>query len=128
MKRAPSAIERGGSLRRAPAACRKTGHVGYNNYQMDHFGAELHLDLGNRFDLDVAAFYRIYEFENAFAFNNPVAGPKTLERGYGTAAMSYRVTQNLALVAEYMTEQTDSNDTRIAFDRNTLMLLVRWDM
>ena len=107
---------------------REDRYVGYNNYIMDSFGAELHLDIGDRFDFDVEAAYRIYDFENAFAFNNPAAGRKTLERGIGTAAFSYRMTQHLTLVAEYLMEQIDSNDARIAYDRNTLMVLIRWDL
>ena len=35
--------------------------------------------LGRRFDLEIEAAYRNYDYPNAFAFHEPAAGPKTLE-------------------------------------------------
>jgi hypothetical protein len=107
---------------------REDKYLGYNNYTQDAFGAEVHLDLGQRLDFNARAQYRIYDYENAFAFHNPAAGRKTLERGFGSAELSFRVTQSLTLIGEYRTEIVDSNDDRIAYDRNTMFVSIRWDL
>ena len=106
---------------------REDRYLGYNNYTRSAYGAEVHLDLGDRFTFDADAQFQIYDYENAFAFHNPAAGPKTLERGIGSAEIGFQMTQSLSLVGEYRLELIESNDERIAYDRNSLFLSIRWD-
>ena len=82
--------------------------------------------MGDRFDLDVTAGYRIYHFENAFAFNDPAAGRKTLETATGGAMATFRMTDTLTLVGEYIYRDVASNDTRIAYGRSQILFGVRW--
>ena len=101
-------------------------YVGYNNYLRDNYGAQFHLSIGDRFDLDATAGYRIYHYENAFAFNEPGAGQKTLETATGGAMATFRLTDTLTLVGEYLYRDVTSNDTRIAYARSQILFGVRW--
>jgi tetratricopeptide (TPR) repeat protein len=100
--------------------------VGYNDYTRDSYKFEFSWSPGDRFDLDLDAYYRNYSFPNAFAFNNPVAGPKTLETAYGSLTGTYRMTQHLLLVAEVLYRESVSTDTRIGYDRKRYSLGVVW--
>ena len=84
--------------------------------------------LGRRFSLDASGGYRIYHFENAYAFNEPTAGRKTQETASPVwqVAATYRMTDTLTLVGEYLYRDVTSNDTRIAYGRNQFLLGVRW--
>jgi len=102
-------------------------NVGYNNYVKNSYGAEFHWRLGNRFDLEANGRYQIYDYENAFAFQNPAAGQKTLERIFGTVRATFDMTPQLTLVTEYRYEDTQSNDTRIAYNRSRFAISVLWE-
>jgi hypothetical protein len=72
------------------------------------------------------AEYSIYDYPNAFAFHNPVAGPKTLETATGEFIASYRMTRHLSMVAEAEYRSTASTDTRIQYDRIRYSIGVVW--
>jgi hypothetical protein len=101
-------------------------YVGYNNYFRDDYGAQIHLSVGDRFDLDASATYRIYNYENAFAFHEPTAGRKTLETATGIATATFRMTESLSLVGEYQYRDVTSSDSRIQYARSQILLGVRW--
>ncbi len=105
---------------------REDHHVGYNNYLRDRYTAQLHLTVGDRFYLDASAAYEIYNYENAFAFHEPIAGRKTLERAIGTVLAGFRMTDHLSLVGEFYYRDITSNDTRIEYARNQMLIGVRW--
>ena len=102
-------------------------YVGYNNYTRDTFGFEFHWSPGYRFDVDVEAYYRLYDYPNAFAFHEPTAGRKTQESLDGRLELSYRVTRNLSIVAEAEHREVVSNDLRIQYDRTQYLIGVRWE-
>ena len=102
-------------------------YVGYNDYARDSYGFEFHWSPGDRFELEAEGYYRIYDYPNAFAFHNPVAGPKTHETAMGRVIGSFRMTKSLSLVAEANYRGAASNDTRIGYDRYQYMLGVRWE-
>ena len=106
---------------------REDRHAGYNDYQRDSYGFEFHWSQGRRFDFDVEGYYRIYDFPNAFAFHNPLAGPKTQESGRARVKASYKVTPSISIFAEGNYRGTASTDTRISYDRNWYLLGVRWE-
>lgn len=106
---------------------RSDQYVGYNDYTRDGFGAEIHMELGDNFTLDVEGLYRIYNFANAFAFHNPDVDRKTMETATGRIAMRYRMPWNLQLVGDFNYSEVSSNDTRIAFDRSMFMLSLEWN-
>lgn len=101
-------------------------HVGYNDYARDSYGAVFRWNFGNRIALKFDAYYRLYNYANAFAFNHPVAGRKTLETVDGTLEASYRMTPRLALVFEADHREKASTDGRIQYDRTQYVLGVRW--
>ena len=82
--------------------------------------------LTRRFDLDLRSYYRIYDYPNAFAFNNPATGVKTLETARANLTTSYRITRHLSLTLEAELRGTSSTDTRIQYDRNWYSLGVVW--
>ncbi len=105
---------------------REDRHVGYNNYFRDEYGAQLHLSFGDRFDFNATATYRIYNYENALAFQVPAGGRKTLETAAGMATATYWMTESLSLVGEYIYRDVTSNDTRIEYARSQMMVSIRW--
>jgi len=74
-----------------------------------------------------AGYYRLYDYSSAFAFNNPVAGNKTLESVDASLIATYRMTRSLYLVLEGRFRERESNDTRIAYERNQIVLGIRWE-
>ncbi|MDH3350967.1 MAG: hypothetical protein OEM51_05425 [Gammaproteobacteria bacterium] len=101
-------------------------YLGYNDYTRDTYSFEYHWSPGKRFDLELAARYRIYDFPNAFAFHNPAAGLKTLETADGEFIASYRLTKHLSMVADAEYRGTSSTDTRIQYDRVRYSIGVVW--
>ncbi len=102
-------------------------YAGYNDYTRDSFRFDFHWGIGERFDLEAGGAYRLYDYPNAFAFHNPVAGPKTQESLDGHVMGIFRMTKHLSLVAEGRYRETVSNDTRIQYERIQYLLGVRWE-
>ncbi|HSG58620.1 MAG TPA: hypothetical protein VLA06_03740 [Woeseiaceae bacterium] len=105
---------------------REDRYVGYNDFTRDDYRFEFHWSPGSRFELDLKSSYRIYDFPNAFAFNNPAAGLKTYETADVELSATYRMTRRLSLVAEGAYRGTASTDTRIQYDRNRFSIGVVW--
>ncbi|MDH3531276.1 MAG: tetratricopeptide repeat protein [Gammaproteobacteria bacterium] len=101
-------------------------HLGYNDYTRDQFGLDYHWRAGDRIKVELGGYYRSYDFPNAFAFHNPVAGVKTLETVRGKLHGRFRMTSNLSLVAEAIYDDSASNDVRIDYDRLRFSLGVTW--
>lgn len=101
-------------------------YVGYNDYTLDNYRFDFHWTFRERFDLDLKAVYRNYDYANAFAFHNPVVGRKTHETLEARIIGAYRMTADLSLVAEVRYRDTASNDTRIQYERSQYILGVRW--
>jgi hypothetical protein len=105
---------------------REDRHVGYNNYVRHEYAARFNLRLGDRFTFEMTGRYQDYDYENAFAFHEPTQEPKTMERMIGSAMATIQVFESIDLVAEFIYRETDSNDTRLAYDRTQTVLSVRW--
>lgn len=101
-------------------------YLGYNDYTRDSFGVELHWNHGSRFKLRASGRYRLYNYTNAFAFHNSLAGRKTQESADISIIGTFRMTRHLSLVGEARYRQVVSNDTRIQYERNQFVLGVRW--
>jgi len=106
---------------------RKDKYLGYNNYTRDTYSVEFNWRPSRKFRVDASAYYRVYTYENAFAFHNPVAGRKTLETMNGSLFATYQLAWDLTLILQYNYRNVDSNDTRIAYDRTQYVFGVRWD-
>jgi len=107
-------------------ADRQDRHVGYNSYVRSDYAVNLNMQFGERLKLDVAGRYFLYDYENAFAFHDPTAGRKTMDRIMGTVRATFRMTRTLDLVGEYRYRDAASNDTRLAYNRSQSTLTVRW--
>ena len=107
---------------------REDRFVGYNDYTRYSYGFEFHWSPGRRFDLEMEASYRDYDYPNAFAFHEPVAGPKTLETLDAEIVGTWRISRHFRLVAEFDYRETASTDTRIEYDRTRYSLSVVWEM
>jgi tetratricopeptide (TPR) repeat protein len=101
---------------------------GYNDYTRDTYSFEFNWSPGRRFDLELNGYYRNYEYPNAFAFHNPVAGQKTLETFDAELLASWRLTQHFKLVAEVDYRESRSTDFRIGYDRTRYSLGLVWEL
>ena len=101
-------------------------YVGYYSYTRDSIGFEFHWAAGDRFDLGLSGNYSIYDYPNAFAFHEPLAGSRTQEVANASIFGSYQMTQHLTLIGEARSHETVSNDTRIQYSRSQYTLGIRW--
>jgi len=102
-------------------------HVGYNDYIRDSYGFEFRWKPGKRFDIALKGYYRLYDYPNALAFNNPNVGRKTLEAVDGTFSVGYRMTRHLSLVLDADYGERESTDSRLPYERRQYVLGVRWE-
>jgi tetratricopeptide (TPR) repeat protein len=102
-------------------------YVGYYDYTRDSAGVEVHWTPGERFDIEARGIYYLYDYPNAFAFNNPNQPRKTQESAEIRLIADFRMTRHLSLIAEARYRETVSNDARIQFERNQYTLGVRWE-
>jgi len=100
---------------------------GYNDYIRDAFAAEFHWSPHYRVELELSGEYRLFDYPNALAFNEPIGGPKTREEAWASLTAEFRMTPSLALVAEANLREVVSNDLRIQYDRSRYALSVRWE-
>jgi tetratricopeptide (TPR) repeat protein len=106
---------------------REDRYLGYNDYTRDSYGGQINWFATKRFNIVASAYYRLYDYSNAFAFNNPVVGRKTLEILDANLIATFKMTNSLFLVLEANLRERVSNDTRISYDRNQFVLGVRWE-
>jgi tetratricopeptide (TPR) repeat protein len=105
---------------------RQDRYLGYNDYTRDEFGVDFSWTPSPRFRLELSSYYRNYDYPNAFAFHNPVAGIKTLESLRGNVLAEFRMTPRLSLRAEAELRESVSTDIRIGYDRTWFSLGVTW--
>ena len=101
-------------------------YLGYDDYQRHSVRTALYFDW-QRFHSRVAVAYRDYEFSNAFAFDTPAGGEKTLTKTVATVRAEYRLDFNLTLNAMASFDVTESSDLRAEYDRSQASLGVRWE-
>lgn len=102
-------------------------YLGYNNYSRDSFGVEFHWSPGDRFDFEAGGTYHLYDYPNAFAYNNPSAAQKTQESADARVIATFRMTRRLSLFGEARYRETVSNDARIQYERRQYAIGVRWE-
>ncbi len=74
------------------------------------------------------AWYRLYDYPNAFAFHNPVAPRKTLETADAEVIAAWRFNRHYRLEFEVDYRDSVSNDSRIEYDRTRYSLSFVWEM
>jgi hypothetical protein len=76
--------------------------------------------------LSVGATSRVYDYPNAFAFNEPAAGPKELEASETELLAEFQITSTLAVSLELATTDVTSTDARAEYSRTQTVLGVTW--
>lgn len=105
---------------------RRDMYVGYNDYQRGSLHVTGRWQPIRRLRLELTGYSSTYDYPNAFAFDVPQGGPKTLD--YIAAELRARLTifRNLQLVAEARYWDVDSSDPRIAYSRMQLPIGLTW--
>jgi hypothetical protein len=106
---------------------REDRYLGYNDFTRDTYKFEFHWSPGRRFDLEIETAYRNYDYPNALAFHEPLAGPKTLETLDAEILGTWRMSRQFSLIAEVDYRETASTDTRIEYDRTRYSLSLVWE-
>jgi hypothetical protein len=80
---------------------------GYYDYTQDVLRLRTVFHAGPRATVSVAALTRTFDYPNAFAFNEPTAGPRELDETAGELHVEFRMKGNVSLWAEaYVTDVT----------------------
>ncbi len=98
---------------------------GYDDYDR-HTGRVGMRFRAKRLTARAAYTYRTYEFLNAFAFDNPVAGERTLDTSYAMLDASYRFTRHFGMKLVLKKDLVESSDARSEYDRMQLAVSLRW--
>ena len=101
-------------------------YLGYNDYTRDEFGFDFRWTPTNRLSFELASYYRNYDYPNAFAFHNPVAGIKSLESVRANFLSEFRITRRFSVNVEAEYRDTSSTDIRIQYDRAWFTLGFTW--
>jgi hypothetical protein len=67
-----------------------------------------------------------YDFPNAFAFNNPLAGARELETSLVELEVEYALTGRMSLWLALQSDDSVATDAREAYDRSLAMIGVKW--
>lgn len=105
---------------------RSDGYLAYNDYQRNRFIVESEWNPSSRIRLRGRVSYSLYDFPNAFAFNNDALNRRTLETAQGSLRGEWRLTRGLSLVGEWRARDIVSNDARIQHEQSRFMLSVEW--
>jgi tetratricopeptide (TPR) repeat protein len=107
---------------------RQDRYQGYNDFTRDTYKFEFRWSPGRRFKLEANGYYRVYDYPNAFAFHNPIAGPKELETVDGELIATWRFSRHFKMIAEVDYRENSSTDFRIQYDRMMYSLGVVWEL
>jgi hypothetical protein len=105
---------------------REDRYLGYYDYTRDEFGFDFRWTPTPRLNLKLASYYRHYDYPNAFAFNNPIAGIRSLETIRANLLAEYRITPHFSINAKAEYRESASSDTRISYDQTWFQLGVTW--
>jgi tetratricopeptide (TPR) repeat protein len=100
--------------------------VGYYDYTQDVLRIGAAFQPTSRFDIELAAVARTYDYPNAFAFHVAAGGPRELEELGLSLEAEFRVTRRLKLWAELDSLDVTSTDARAEYLRTQTMLGVEW--
>lgn len=102
--------------------------VGYNDYTQNAYRVQLDVLPHRRFRANVSLTQRSFDYANAFAFNEPIGGPKDLDAMSGSVWAEFRFTKRLSAWAEVKLTDVTSTDTRTQYERTRSMLGAKWEM
>jgi tetratricopeptide (TPR) repeat protein len=100
--------------------------VGYYDYTQDVLRVGAAFSPTPRFDIELAAVARTYDYPRAFAFHVAAGGPRDLDELGVMLEAEYRVTRRLTVWAELDSLDVTSTDARAEYARTQTMLGVEW--
>jgi tetratricopeptide (TPR) repeat protein len=100
--------------------------LGYYDYTQDVLRLGAVFRPTPRFDIELAAVARSYDYPNAFAFHVAAGGPRELEELGLSLDAEFEVTRRLTLWAELDSLDVTSTDARAEYLRTQTMLGVEW--
>ncbi len=106
---------------------REDQYLGYDDYRRNTIRLRANLAL-RRLEVTASYVYRDYEFDNAFAFDTPAGGEKTLTSTAAEVDIDFRIWRALSLTAFGRLNLIESSDARLEYDRNQFALGVRWTL
>jgi hypothetical protein len=101
-------------------------YLGYFDYTRDEFGFDFRWTPTARLKLDFATYYRHYDYPRAFAFHNPIAGPRSLETIRSNLLGEFRISAHFSINAKVEYRDSASSDTRINYNQTWFQLGVAW--
>lgn len=106
---------------------RKDNFEGYDDYDRHSGMAEVTFR-NRRLTAEAGLVYRTYDFPNAFAFDLPTAGEKTLDRLFAYFEASFKIRPRYRIMLTGEMDAVDSTDPRSAYDRNQIAFGMRWSL
>ena len=100
--------------------------VGYNDYQRGSIRMRGSWQPTRRLRLEFSGVSESYDYPNAFAFDTPQGGPKSLDNIEAEISARFSVTRHLQLWAETRYRNIDSSDPRYAYSRVQIPVGVSW--
>jgi hypothetical protein len=105
---------------------REDRYLGYYDYTRDEFGFDFSWTPTSRVKLELGSYYRHYDYPNAFAFHNPIAGARSLETIRGNLLAEFRVSPHISINARAEYRDSASSDLRINYDQMWYQIGVTW--
>jgi tetratricopeptide (TPR) repeat protein len=105
---------------------RDDSFAGYNDYQRGAIHLRGSWQPMRRLKLQFAGVSESYDYPNAFAFDTPQGGPKTLDDIEAEISARFSVTRHLQLWAEARYRNVDSSDPRYAYSRVQIPVGLLW--
>lgn len=105
---------------------REDRYLGYYDYTRDEFGFDFSWTPTPRVKLEFDSYYRHYDYPNAYAYHNPIAGIKSLETIRSNLLAEFRVTPHISINARAEYRESASSDVRISYDQIWFQLGVTW--
>jgi len=99
---------------------------GYMNYTQDILGARVVMRPGKRWTISAGLTQRSYDYQNAFAFNDPAAGPKTLDDSIADLSVNWDVMKSFSISMDFASTDVTSSDPRAAYTRQRNLIGAVW--
>lgn len=105
---------------------RRDAFIGYYDSTQDRLRLRFSYRPNGRLRLSIAAHARVYDYPNAFAFNEPTAGQLDLDDVGAELRGEFQITSQLSAWAQILTDDVTSSDPRRAYSQARSMLGVLW--
>ncbi|MFQ5609048.1 MAG: hypothetical protein ACE5F8_02125, partial [Woeseiaceae bacterium] len=106
---------------------RDDAFVGYNDYDQHRIRAAGSYRFSPKWRSLVRISWRDLDYPNAFAFNEPTAGPKRYDEFELDLLGEYSLTEQISVWARFRFEDVGSTDRRGAYDRTRTSIGFTWE-